>query len=147
MAFSICEINLQFFFVLLKDISTDGQMVLFGVWVVSCSSSSNIRWTSSKIRLIYMCPSCSVPFYKWINPLVLKFTFWSCSLSIEKDCCTVLKLSSKYWSFWHLHFLIIWKFGADVTRVLCGLEWRSRQLLMVKVVDLFFITDAMWVWI
>lgn len=56
----------NFFFgnilVLVLDISTDGIWCYIVLWVVP-HSSSIIRWTNLKNRLMLECPSCSVSFY------------------------------------------------------------------------------------
>lgn len=121
----ICRIILDFGLYITKgDISTDGIWCYIVLWVVP-HSSSIIRWTNLKNRLMLECPSCSVSFY--FN-----------QLSTRPTCSPVYLLK--------LFCLDRKGLLHDVTQVLCELELSIQRVKVTttpdgRVLDLFFITD------
>ncbi|CAL9184863.1 unnamed protein product [Musa hybrid cultivar] len=108
------------------DISTDGQWCYLVFWVVPRPTSSNIQWPSLKNRLLSLCPSCSIPFYfDMVNRPTSSQIYLLKLFSIDRKGL--------------LH---------DVTKVLCELELTIHRVKVSttpngRVVDFFFITDAM----
>ncbi|KAG6527822.1 ACT domain-containing protein ACR9-like [Zingiber officinale] len=108
------------------DVSTDGKWCYFVFWVIPRSASSNIHWLSLKNRLFSLCPSSSIPFYYDVVSRPTTSQIYLLKLfSVDRKGL--------------LH---------DVTKVLCELEFTIERVKVSttpdgRVVDLFFITDAM----
>lgn len=87
----------------------------------------------------------------------LRFTCWRFGVLIKKGCymvttfCFVLYfgwLPHRVCSFWHICFFCI---ILDINEILCNLELIIQRVKAMptpdgRVLDMFFITDGMWVW-
>lgn len=158
--FDISQISTNRLYFLVLDVSTDGIWCYVVLWVVPHSTVSTIRWPNLKDRLISVCPSYSASFYfnqsasrsKPPQVYLLKL----CSL----DRKGLLHGTGKH----YLSFLVHWLCGydnvlmklqfmaffSDVTQVICRLELTIQRVKVTTtpddhVLDLFFITDNMWV--
>ncbi|KAG6490825.1 hypothetical protein ZIOFF_052140 [Zingiber officinale] len=108
------------------DLSTDGQWCYLVLWVIPCSASSNIHWTSLKNRLISICPTWSFP-----------FDIDSSNQPMHSQVYLMKLFSTDRKGLLH-----------DVTRVLCELELLIHRVKVsttpdCKAMNLFFITDGM----
>ncbi|KAL5992034.1 ACT domain-containing protein acr9 [Asimina triloba] len=123
----LCRIILEFGLCITRgDVSTDGKWCYVVFWVVPCSSSIIVRWGNLKNRLLSVCPSCSVSIY--FEPPARST---ASPVYLLKFFCQNRKGL--------LH---------DVTQVLCELELMIQRVKVSttpdgRVMDLFFITDAM----
>ncbi|XP_020086392.1 ACT domain-containing protein ACR9-like [Ananas comosus] len=122
----LCRTILEFGLCITRgDVSTDGQWCYVVFWVVPCSASLNIHWTSLKNRLLSVCPTCSIPFYVDSNRPAASQVYLLKLFSADRKGL--------------LH---------DVTQVLCELELLIHRVKVSttpdgRVIDLFFITDGM----
>ncbi|VFQ99403.1 unnamed protein product [Cuscuta campestris] len=124
----LCRIILEFgLYITRGDISTDGKWCYIVLWVVPRPISLKIDWESLKTRLVSVCPSCMISFF------------------IEPQSS-----SSQHHPIYLLKVFCLDRKGLlhDVTKVLCELELLIQRLKVMttpdgKVLDLFFITDAM----
>ncbi|KAI3705147.1 hypothetical protein L1987_75380 [Smallanthus sonchifolius] len=109
------------------DFSTDGKWCYIVLWVVPCPSSLLVDWESLNKRLLSCCPSFLPAFY--LNQLT------GGSKPPPLYLLTVFSLDRKGL----IH---------DVTKVLCELDLSIQRVKVTttpdgKVLDLFFVTDAM----
>ncbi|CAL9120749.1 unnamed protein product [Musa acuminata var. zebrina] len=122
----LCRAILDFgLYITRGDVSTDGKWCYLVFWVVPRSTSSNIQWPSLKNRLLSLCPPCSIPFY---------FDMANRPMTSQMYLLKLFSVDRKGL----LH---------DVTKVLCELELTIHRVKVSttpdgRVVDLFFITDA-----
>ncbi|XP_076905979.1 ACT domain-containing protein ACR9-like [Bidens hawaiensis] len=109
------------------DFSTDGKWCYIVLWVVPCPISLRVDWENLNKRLLSCCPSFLPTFY--LNQLTIG------SKPPSLYLLTVFSLDRKGL----IH---------DVTEVLCELDLSIQRVKVTttpdgKVLDLFFITDAM----
>ncbi|XP_016513042.1 ACT domain-containing protein ACR9 [Nicotiana tabacum] len=107
------------------DVSTDGIWCYVVLWVVPQSSSSKVKWKNLKVRLVSVCPSCSVSIY--LNQ--------PSPPAISSPVYLLTFCSSDRRGLLH-----------DVNQVLSELELTIQRVKVTKTpdghaVDLFFITD------
>lgn len=136
------------------DICTDGNWCYIVLWTVPQLSSLQVDWESLKTRLMSACPSCLMSFYfnQQFNgsaPSTLYILKVFCLdrkglLHGENKCLSLVWWNAKKIA-WCVH-----SFSTDVTRALCQLELTIQRVKVMttpddKVLDLFFITDNMWV--
>ncbi|KAM0953569.1 putative [Protein-PII] uridylyltransferase [Dioscorea sansibarensis] len=122
----ICRIILEFGLRITRgDVSTDGRWCYVVLWVVPRSSSTKIRWTSLKNRLLSECPTCPIPFYHdLVDPTTSQMYLLKLFSADRKGL---------------LH---------DVTQVLSDLDLLIHRVKVSttpdgRVIDLFFITDGL----
>lgn len=139
---------------LLSDVSTDGQWCFLVYWVLPYSNSIKIHWTNLKSRLLSMCPTFAIPFYPDLTRPAISHIYLLNLFSPDRKGLLhgtihppfLLHLCLCLCLLIHLFSSLL--FHVDVTQVLSELELVIHRVKVSttpdgRVVDLFFITDAL----